>query len=107
MAQSRIRQIGEGDTAEFFDQPPGPAQIHAPQSPMESAAASILFTSLKALSHRAVIALESLFALLTAASVFWLWMSIAASPSIYQIVAVSIYALYALVLDWMILRRRT
>ena len=121
MAQStRLRPIAEGDLGQIFgDQappPPGfeyPAEHsgNLPQNPanrgrIENAATTLLLTSLRALSQRSLIALANLFVLLTAASAFFLWLQILPNPSVYQIIAVSIYGGLLLVLDWMVLRRR-
>jgi hypothetical protein len=100
MAQSRLRSLGEGDTSEFFttgvDAPPS--------SPVENAATSVLFTALKALSQRTVIALSQLFVLATALSAFWLWMVTMPQPTILQLVGLGLYAIMILILDWMVLR---
>ncbi len=60
-----------------------------------STAASLLALSLKALSQRAIVALESLFTLVTVVLVFWLGMSIA-DPNTHQIVWFSIFAVFVL-----------
>lgn len=101
MAQTRIRQIGEGDTDQFADFAP---QQPAPD-PVHNVATSILFTSLKALSQRAVIALANLFVLLTAISAFWLWFATMPSPSVLQLVGLSLYGVLILALNWLVLRR--
>lgn len=56
---------------------------------------AVLFLALKALSQRALIALESLFTLLTVGSGFWLWMSIK-DPNVYQLVGMGMYAMFVL-----------
>ena len=110
MAQTRIRQIGEGDTDAFFQ--PGPVQEGTPQGPfpqphpVENVAANILLTSLKALSHRAVIAVANLFVLATAISAFWLWYVTLNSPTVLQLVGLGLYGVLILALNWLVLRRR-
>jgi hypothetical protein len=97
MAQSRLRSLGEGDTDYF-------TQGETPPSPVENAATSVLFTALKALSQRTVIALSQLFVLATALSAFWLWMVTMPAPSVLQLVGLGLYAIMILILDWMVLR---
>lgn len=108
---NRLRPIGDDMPffgAEVESVPPQPAppppQQTAP-SAQQHAATSMLLLALRALSQRSIIALGSLFILLTAASAFWLWLTIAPSPSVYQIIAVSIYGAFVLALDWMVLNR--
>jgi len=55
-----------------------------------------LMLGLGALSKRAIIALQSAFVLLATASAFALWWSVMPSPSILQLVGLSIYALFVL-----------
>lgn len=76
------------------------------EAPKENAAAIAMLTlALKALSQRMIIALADLFCLFTAASVFWLWFVLPEDPSVQRIVALSIYAVFIVVLN-MIVRRR-
>ena len=107
MAQTRIRQIGEGDTDSFFQPPHDPNldPIPRPQAPIEHAATSILFTSLKALSQRTIVALANLFVLLTAISAWWLWYATMPAPSVLQLVGLSLYGVLILALNWLVLRR--
>jgi hypothetical protein len=55
-----------------------------------------LMLGLGALSKRAVIALQSAFVLLATASAFALWWSVMPSPTVLQLVGLSIYALFCL-----------
>jgi hypothetical protein len=68
-------------------------------------ATNALTLALTALSQRALVALSSLFALFTVASVFWLGMAISADPTPYQIVTLAIYAAFVIVLN-IIVRRK-
>lgn len=70
----------------------------------KSAATEMLLLALGALSKRAVIALSSLFTVASVASAFWLWMGILPSPSINQLVGVSLYAVFVLAIEY--IRRR-
>lgn len=69
------------------------------QPKSDSAAAGVstelLLISLQALSKRAIIALSNLFCLLTVGSVFVLFYNIP-KPDAYQIVALTIYAVFVL-----------
>ena len=60
-----------------------------------SAAAGLLALALKALSQRAIVALESLFTLITVGLVFAVWMSIP-QPTTHQIVSMGIFAAFVL-----------
>lgn len=76
--------------------------------PGQQAALAGLLLGLKALSQGAAIALghiaNQLFSLLTAASVFWIWMSIP-DPNHYQLVSLAMYALFILAVN-IIVRKR-
>jgi hypothetical protein len=114
MAQSRIRQLGEGD-AEYFTQPaseiPAPPGGYGteipppPPRPSERFASTILFASLKALSQRTLIALSNLFVLVTAISAFWLFYTTMAQPTVLQLVGLFLYGVLILLMDWLVLRR--
>ena len=110
MAQSRLRSLGEGNTDEFFQ--PGPIEQGGPEGPYsqqphpaDNFAANILFTSLKALSQRAVIAVANLFVLATAISAFWLWYVTMPTPTVLQLIGLSLYGVLILCLNWLVLRR--
>lgn len=66
---------------------------------VQAAATQMMVIALKALSQRALVALSNLFMLLTAASVFALWYSAPANPSIAEIVSRALYALFVLALN--------
>lgn len=63
-----------------------------------------LMLALSALSQRALVAVSKLFTLLTVASAFVLWWSVLPSPSIYQIVGLTIYAVFLLIVNWLVRR---
>ena len=65
---------------------------------------AMLMMGLKALSQRALIALSSLFSLLTAGSAFWLWF-LTPKPDIYQIVSLTIYSIFILALNFLVKTR--
>jgi len=70
------------------------------------AAIRVLMLALGALSQRALVAVADLFTLLTVASAFWLWRSIP-DPNQLQIVALTIYAMFVLVANWIVRGRKS
>lgn len=75
-----------------------------PARPDHSAAIQAIMLGLKALSQRALIAIDNLFTLLTVGSGFWLWLSIP-DPNVYQLVGMAMYALFVLAAN-VIVRRK-
>ena len=71
---------------------------------VNEAALSFLLMSLKTLSQKTLIALASMFSLLTAASVFAIAYVISASPTTPQLVLLGIYAAFVVVLN--LIRRK-
>jgi len=71
----------------------------------ESALTSLLLLNLKTLSQKTLVALASLFSLITVASVFWLAMVIIHDPNVYQLVGLGGYALFVLAAN-VIVRRK-
>lgn len=65
---------------------------------------NMLLLGLKALSQRAIAAIADLFMLATVGSAFWLWY-LTPKPDIYQIVSLSIYALFVLAANYIVRRR--
>ena len=91
MRGSRLTAVGEEE--EIVQQSP-------------AASIQMLTIALKALSQRALIALSSLFMLLTAASVFILWLLSPPDASVTQIVGRSLYAVFVLALNVINIRRK-
>jgi hypothetical protein len=77
----------------------------APPDNRTELATNALTLALTALSQRALVALASLFSLLTVASVFWLGMAISADPNPYQITTLAIYAAFVIAVN-IIVRRK-
>lgn len=76
-----------------------------PQSHVaERVSAHALMIALKALSQRALVALADLFMLTTVGSAFWLWY-LTPKPDSYQIVSLSIYAVFILAANYIVRRR--
>lgn len=88
MAQSKFEIVEE----------PDPAPVGGGQG------AALLFVALKALSQRALIAIDNLFCLLTVGAVFWLWYSIP-DPNSNQIVSLAIFAGFVLAANWLVRRK--
>lgn len=79
------------------------AQAQAQQSQMQSAA--MIAVALKALSQKALIALASLFTLLTVASAFILWLLVP-DPNVTQLVGMGMYAVFVLLINMLIVWRK-
>lgn len=75
-----------------------------PRQVGQKVATDALMLALRALSQRALIAIDNLFTLITVAMVFWLWMSIP-NPSTFQIVSEGIFAVFVLAAN--VIVRRT
>lgn len=79
-----------------------------PQNALDKAAERIgidaLMLGLSALSKRTLVALSNLFTLLTVASAFALWWRVLPEPSVYQLVGLSIYAVFLLIVNWLVRR---
>jgi|ERR1700722_14198538 len=71
----------------------------------ERKATEAVFLALKALSHRALVALAALEHLLLAGSVFALWLTIVPNPTQLQLIGGSIYSAFVLALIW--IRKRS
>ena len=65
------------------------------RQPAHDAGIAMLMMGLKALSQRALVALSSLFTLITVGSAFWLWY-LTPKPDVYQIVSLTLYAVFVL-----------
>lgn len=79
------------------------AQAQAQQSQMQSAA--MIAVALKALGQKALIALASLFTLLTVASAFTLWL-LMPDPNVTQLVGMGMYAVFVLLINMLIVWRK-
>jgi hypothetical protein len=62
---------------------------------------SLLLLGLQTVGKRFVAALADLFCLVTVASAFFLWNAIP-SPNVYQIVSLTIYAVFVLAANWIV-----
>lgn len=85
------------------DTQPQPATSQSAPRIGEKLALDVWVMAISALSKRALVALASLFTLLTVGSAFWLWWCIP-DPNTNQIIALSIYALFVLAANWIVRR---
>lgn len=65
---------------------------------------NLLFTTLRALSNRAITALGNLYALALAASTFWVYLTILGAPSVRQLIGAGMYSVFTI--GCIFLRRR-
>lgn len=99
--RSRLTAIGAPEIEEAADDPlASPATAPAAPSRLnqaiEKAAMAMLFAAVKALSQRALVAIGNLYALLLAASAFWLWWIVLPAPSVRQLVGLALYGGFVL-----------
>jgi len=103
MTQSRPFELVV-DQAEPAPPPPQPTpQPQPPKSRLEPVAIQMMQMALAALGQRAMVALASLFTLLTVGSTFVLWY-LTPEPTDRQIVSLTIYALFVVAIN-IIVRR--
>lgn len=78
------------------------ASSSPPPTAAHNAALALLLVALKTLSQKTILAMAALrrwlFRLLTAGSVFWLWLSIP-EPSPHQLVGLGMYAVFIIVVN--------
>ena len=79
-----------------------PVQQPAPQN---DAATQMLALAFRALSQRALIAVASLFTLLTCATVFWLALSVIPHPDPLQLGTLGMYATFVIALNFLVRRK--
>ena len=70
----------------------------------DGVAIAMLQIGLKALSQRALTAASDLFTLITVSGAFYLWM-VTPHPDVFQIVSLSIYAMFTLAANWIVRRK--
>lgn len=82
------------------------AEAHATIASAADANRQILLIALRALSQRALTAISDSFTLLLVASVWWLWSSVLANPTLQQIETVGGYAAFCLAIEFIRRGRR-
>lgn len=83
----------------------GGTETEPAKAPVDNGVAVAMLTiGLKALSQRALTAATDLFTLATCTGVWYLWY-MTPSPTIYQIVSLSIYALFTLAANYIVRRK--
>jgi len=87
--------------AEMFKLEPVPETDLPEADKTHDAGMAMLMMGLGALSKRAIAAIPSLFALPAVGSAFWLWY-LTPKPDVFQIVSLTIYALFVLTACWLV-----
>ena len=72
--------------------------------PRSDAGMTMLIMGLGALSKRALASMPALFAVPAVGSAFWLWY-LTPKPDVFQIVSLTIYALFVLAACWLVRAR--
>ncbi len=99
-AGTRLQEVG-GEEVTLIGEEPAPREPLRVSAKAESALTGLLFTSLKALSQRTVVALASLVDLALIGSAFALWLLIISNPTPLQLTGVAGYAVFVLCSLWM------
>ena len=90
--------------AEMFKLEPVPETDSPEADKAHDAGMAMLMMGLGALSKRAIAALPSVFALPAVGSAFWLWY-LTPKPDVFQIVSLTIYALFVLTACYLVKSR--
>ena len=90
--------------AELFKLEPVPETDPPEADKAHDAGMTMLMMGLGALSKRAIAALPSVFALPAVGSAFWLWY-LTPKPDVFQIISLTIYALFVLAACWLVRAR--
>ena len=96
--QTRLRRIAESPDDVEVDEPVQ-AEASRPSAFTEAqreAAGLALQMALRTLSQKTLVALSSLYSLLLAGAVFWVFWRILADPSVLQLVGAGMFGLFAL-----------
>ena len=96
--QTRLRRIAESPDEVEVDEPVQ-AEASPPSAFTEAqrrAAGLALQMALRTLSQKTLVALSSLYSLLLAGAVFWVFWRILADPSVLQLVGAGMFGLFAL-----------
>lgn len=95
-SRTRLRQVGNDEL--IGEEPVRSSQPSPALAALTSAATDAVFLALRALSQRTLVALSSLFTLLTAGSVWYLWLQVLPSPTTAQLEAAGAYSVFVLFL---------
>lgn len=71
--------------------------------PQEERGLSVLLLALKALSQRSLVALASLFTLITVGSAFWLFLA-TPEPTVFQLIKLAMYGIFVLAANFIVRR---
>lgn len=100
-AGTRLQEVGSGEEVTLIGEEPAPREPLRVSAKAESALTGLLFTSLKALSQRTVVALASLVDLALIGSAFALWLMVITNPTPPQLIGVAGYAAFILIAIFM------
>ena len=89
--ENQLRQVGT-------DIPVDVAPVTRPAPFIDEAAASMIILALKTLSQKTIVALSSLFTLLTCISAFVLWQDVLPNPTPTQLVGLGLYGVFILLI---------
>ncbi|HEX4861532.1 MAG TPA: hypothetical protein VFV07_09870 [Rhizomicrobium sp.] len=98
---TRLQAVGDDEATLIGEDVVPAAPVARETSRAQAALTSLLFTSLRALSQRTVVALASLVDLALIASAFALWLRIIANPTTPQLIGVAGYAVFVLISLWL------
>jgi hypothetical protein len=73
-------------------------------APSHDAATAMLALAMRALSQRALVAVASLFTLITVGTVFWLAIIVIPHPDPLQLAVLALYACFVVALNFMVRR---
>ena len=97
--ENRLKQVG-------VDIPVDVASEAKPKgSGIDEAATAMILLGLKTLSQKTVVALSTLFTLLTCISAFILWQDVLPNPNSAQLVGLGLYGVFILLLHIVIRRK--
>ena len=99
---SIVEDLQQYPESEISQAPPQPSRVSAA---IDGTAIRMMQMAMWELSKRAVVALASLFTLLTVGSAFYIWLLIINEPTQLQIVAASIFSTFVLLVNYLNMRR--
>ena len=97
---TRLMTVGTREASEDADPTPTKATRTAEPDPIgQQFATEMLLEAVRALTARTVVALANLFTLLTVASAFYLWVMTLPSITTLQIIGLTIYSAFVLMVN--------
>jgi hypothetical protein len=93
--RSRLQAVGEEDAALIGEDPPPVPNVSCVNKWDESLT-QLLIVSLRALSQRTLTAISNLYALVLAASTFWVYLTILSNPTPLQLTGAGMYSIFTI-----------